>query len=224
MEASAISDRPEAHGLFTRAVRRLGALPTGVFTGAIFGALFGGVAGRILMRGIFLIDKSTDGAKTDFGTVGEITVGGTLTLLILTTLAGVFGGVGYVAIRRWLPWRSPVARGAFFGSFMMFGPGVIFVNEVDLQIFEPAVPIFAMFVVLIVLYGIAVAVVTDRIRPLPAVSPGQRVETAARWLVRLAAVGVLAMAVLVTQNVYDKGGTCLTGDGNGGCGARVSDD
>ena len=176
------------------------------------------------MRAIFLIDKSTDGAETDFGTVGEITVGGTLTLLVLSTLAGVFGGVAYVAIRRWLPWPSPVARGAFFGLLMMFGPGVIFLGEVDLQIFEPAVPIFAMFVVLIILYGIAVAVVTDRMRPLPAVCPGPRVETAARWLVRLAAVGVLVMAVLATQNVYDKAGTCLTADGNGGCGVRVSDD
>ena len=205
-------------------MQRLGALPAGVIAGALFGALFGGVLGRILMRIIFLIDKSTDGAKTDFGTVGEITVGGTLTLLVLSTLAGGFGGVAYVLIRRWLPWPSPVAHGAFFGLLMMFGPGVIFLGEVDLQIFEPALPIFAMFAGLIVLYGIAVAVVTDRMRPLPAVSPGPRVETGARWLVRLAAVGVLVVAVLATTNVYDKAGTCLTADGNGGCGARVGDD
>lgn len=168
--------------------------------------------------------KSTDGAETDFGTVGEITVGGSLTLLILSTLAGVFGGATYVAIRRWLPQRSRVARGVFFGLLMMFGPGVIFLGEVDLQIFEPALPIFAMFVALIVLYGVAVAVVTDRLRPLPAIRTGRRMETAARWLVRLAGVGVLVMAVITTQNVYDKAGTCLTADGNGGCGVRVPDD
>jgi len=219
-----VTDRPSERGLFATAVRPLGALPAGIFAGAGFGALFGGVAGRILMRAIFLLDESHDGAETDFGTVGEITVGGTLTLIILSTLAGVFGGVIYVAIRRWLPWRSPVARGVFFGLLMMFGPGVIFIGEVDLQIFEPALPIFAMFVALIVLYGVAVAVVTDRLRPLPAVRPSPRVETAARWLVRLAAVGVLVMAVVATQNVYDKAGTCLTADGNGGCGVRVGDD
>jgi len=32
------------------------------------------------------------------------------------------------------------------------------------------------------------------------------------------------MAVVATQNVYDKAGTCLTADGNGGCGVRVGDD
>lgn len=90
------------------------------------------------MRAIFVIDKFTDGAETDFATVGEITVGGTLTLVILTTVAGAFGGVVYVALRRWLPSHSPVARGAYFGLLMMFGPGVIFLGEVDLQIFEPA--------------------------------------------------------------------------------------
>jgi hypothetical protein len=219
-----VTDRPSERGFFATAVRRLGALPAGIFAGASFGAVFGGVAGRILMRAIFLVDKSTDGAETDFGTVGEMTVGGTLTLLILSTLAGAFGGVIYVTIRRWLPWRSPVARGVFFGLLMMFGPGVIFLGEVDLQIFEPALPIFAMFVAFIVLYGVAVAVVTDRLRPLPATRPGPRMETAARWLVRLAAVGVLVMAILATQNVYDNAGTCLTADGNGGCSVRVGDD
>lgn len=219
-----MTNEPSERGFFGTAIRRLGTLLAGILAGAGFGALIGGVGGRIVMRVIFLIDRSTDGAETDFGTVGEITVGGTLTLLILSTLAGVFGGVIYVVIRRWLPWRSPVARGVFFGLLMMFGPGVIFLGEVDLQIFEPAVPVFAMFVALIVLYGVVVAVVTDRLRPLPSTRPGARMETAARWLVRLAAVGVIVMAVLATQNVYDKAGTCLTADGNGGCEIRVGDD
>lgn len=74
-----------------------------MLAGALCGAFFGGVLGRILMRIIFLIDKSTDGAETDFGTVGEITFGGTLALLILSTITGATGGTIYVAIRRWLP-------------------------------------------------------------------------------------------------------------------------
>lgn len=107
---------------------------------------------------------------------------------------------------------------------MMFGPGVIFLGEVDLQIFEPALPIFGAFVALIVLYGVSVAVLTDRLRPPGDPHSGPRVELAARWLVRLAALGILVMAVLASYNVYDKAGTCLTADGNGGCGIRVTDD
>ena len=127
-------------------MQRLGALPAGVLAGALFGALVGGVLGRVLMRVIFLIDKSNDGAETEFGTVGEITVGGTLTLLVLSSITGVMGGIFYIGIRRWLPWPSPVARGTFFGLLMMFGPGLLFLGDVDLQIFEPALVIFPAFV------------------------------------------------------------------------------
>jgi len=201
---------------------RTGALPAGIVAGGLFGAALGGVGGRIVMRLIFLIDSSTDGAKTDFGTVGEITVGGSFTLLVLSTVTGVIGGVVYVLIRRWLPW-SGVARGAFFGLFMMFGPGVIFVGEVDLQIFEPALPIFALFVVLIVLYGVGVALVVERLHASQAVRPGPRMERAAVAAQLLAAAAICFMAVAVTHNVYAKAGSCLTADGNGGCGAHPTD-
>src|SRR5438876_6306242 len=115
IEDSTTPAQPGDRSFLGKAVQRLGALPAGVLAGALFGALFGGVLGRILMRVIFLIDKSNDGAETDFGTVGEITVGGTLTLLVLSSITGVMGGMFYIGIRRWLPWPSPVARGVFFG-------------------------------------------------------------------------------------------------------------
>ena len=206
----------------TKAWARLGALPAGMFAGALFGAVIGGVAGRIVMRLIFLIDESTDGAKTDFGTAGEITVGGSFTLLVLSTITGVIGGAIYVGLRRWLPF-SGAARGAFFGLLMMFGPGVIFLGEVDLQIFEPALPILAMFVVLIVLYGIGVALLTDRLHAPKPVQPSARMERAALVAQVLLTLGICFMAVLITQHVYANAGDCLTADGNGGCGAHSTD-
>src|SRR5439155_6088746 len=146
--------------------------------------------------------------ETDFGTVGEITVGGTLTLLVLSSITGVMGGIFYIGIRRWLPWPSPVARGVFFGLLMMFGPGLLFLGDVDLQIFEPALLIFGAFVAFIVLYGICVALLTERLHPPRAVHPGRYTEPAARWAVRLAAAGILVMAALATYRVYDNAGTC----------------
>ncbi len=92
--------QPGDRSFLRKTVESLGALPAGVLAGAVFGALFGGVLGRILMRMIFLIDKSNDGAETEFGTVGQITVGGTLTLLVLSSITGVMGGMIYIAIRR----------------------------------------------------------------------------------------------------------------------------
>ena len=106
---------------------------------------------------------------------------------------------------------------------MMFGPGLIFLGDVDLQIFEPALPIFAAFVAFLVLYGVCVALLTERLHPPRAVRPGRYTEPAARWVVRLAVVGILVMAALATYRVYDNAGTCLTADGEGGCGVHASE-
>ena len=200
------------------------ALRAGITSGATFGAVVGGVGGRIAMRLTFLLDQSTDHAKTGFGgTVGEITVGGTLGLMTFTTIAGVIGGSIYIAVRRWLPW-SGLPRGVFFGLLMMFGPGVVALGDVDLEIFEPALPIFAMFVVLIVLYGVGVALVTDRLHAPPAVLPDLRMEFAARMVQCLLAVGLCVMAGFATYHVHDKAGSCLSADPNtGGCAARPTD-
>jgi hypothetical protein len=202
--------------------RRTDALRAGIISGALLGALVGGIGGRIVMRLVFLIDRSTDGAKTDFATVGDVTLGGSFTLLVLATIAGVIGGTAYVAFRRWLPF-SGVPRGVFFGLLMAFGPGVIVLGEVDLQIFEPAVPVYAIFIALIVLYGVGVALLADRLHAPPAARPARRTELITRTAHFLAAAAICAMAVLTTYNVYDKAGSCLSADQDGGCAARSSD-
>jgi hypothetical protein len=218
------NDQRIGRGFLAKAWERTGAVRAGIIAGALCGAVFGGVAGRILMRVIFLIDRSTDGAKTDFGTVGEITVGGTFTLLVLSTIGGAVGGVIYVAVRRWLPF-SAVGRGVSFGLIMMFGPGIIALGEVDLQIFEPALPIFAMFVALIVLYGVGVTLLADRLHAPPLVQPGRRSELATRVLQCVVAVGICVVAVLVTYNVQDKAGSCLSVDQHvGGCALRPGEE
>ena len=199
-----------------------GALRAGIVVGAILGAMFGGVGGRIVMRLIFLIDRETEGAETDFGTIGEVTLGGSFTLLVLSTIAGIIGGVLYIGLRRWLPW-SGVARGVFFGLMMMFGPGVIALGEVDLQIAEPAVPILYMFVALIVLYGVCVALLTDRLNREPVADPSPRTKLAATVVRSLLALGIVFMAILVTENVYSHAGSCLSADDNGGCAVSAPD-
>lgn len=202
---------------------RTGALRAGIVAGAIFGAVFGGGGGRIVMRIIALIDESTKGAQVDFGTIGEVTVGGTFTLMTLSTIAGTIGGVIYVAVRRWLPWSGAV-RGVFFGLLMMFGPGVIALGEVDLQIVEPAVPVFFMFVALIVLYGVCVAFLTDRLYAEPAIHPGPRTRLATTVVQSLLALGIVVMAILVTENVHSHAGSCLSADQNtGGCAVRPTE-
>lgn len=212
----------QARRLAAQAWQRLGALPAGMLSGALFGALIGGVAGRIVMRIAFLIDRGTEGAQTDFGTIGEFTLGGSFTLLALSTIAGVIGGLLYAGLRRWLPW-SGAARGVFFGLMLMFGPGVIALGEIDLQIVEPGVPVFFMFVALIVLYGACVALLTDRLHTEPATQPDPRTKLATTVAQSLLALGIATMAVFVTYHVHDKAGSCLSADQNGGCAVRATD-
>jgi len=201
---------------------RTGALRAGIIAGALFGAVFGGAGGRIVMRIAFLIDRETEGAETDFGTIGEFTIGGSFTLLALSTIAGTIGGVIYVAVRRWLPW-SGLARGVFFGLMMMFGPGFIALGKVDLQIVEPALPLFFMFVALIVLYGACVALLADRLHAEPAVDPGPRTKLATTVVQSLLALGIVTMAVLATGQVHSEAGSCLSADQNtGGCAVRAT--
>lgn len=222
METVAIGTEPKLT-TFAKLWQSTAALRAGVVSGALCGFLVGGIGGRIVMRVIALIDESTDGAEAEFGTIGEVTVGGTFTLAVLATLAGTIGGAIYVAIRRWLP-SSRVTRGLFFGLLMMSGPGVIAVSEVDLQIVEPALPIFGMFVALILLYGIGVSLLADRLQVPPQATPSRLVDRATRTLQAAVAIALCAVAILVAFHVNDQAGTCLSADQTtGGCAVPAPD-
>ncbi len=213
--------RPTDLGPMASPWRSLAALRAGVTAGAISGAVVGGVGGRLVMRIVALIDPSAAGVRTDFGaTVGEVTAGGTITLMILTTLAGTIGGVLYIALRRWLPW-SGVGRGLTFGVLIVFGPGVIAIGETDLQIFEPALPIFGMFAALELLFGAAVALVADRLRPTLPVRRGRRLAMLLRALHCVAAAAVCVFAVMFAMNIIAGEGSCLTAGPEGGCAVRI---
>lgn len=82
--------------------------------GAFSGLVAAGIGSRIVMRLIALADPSSDGTFTDAeAIVGEITVDGTLNLLVAGTIAGILGGLLYLALRRWpVP---PAWNGVAFG-------------------------------------------------------------------------------------------------------------
>src|ERR1700675_5145711 len=75
-----------------------------VALGALSGAISAGVGSRVVMRIIALTNPGSDGVNTDAdATVGQITLGGTMSLLILGKIAGIMGGVVYLGLRRCLP-------------------------------------------------------------------------------------------------------------------------
>ncbi len=174
------------------------------------------------MRIVALVDESSRGVRTDFGAIaGDITLGGTFSLIMLMTVAGTMGGVLYIAIRRWLPWDG-VARGLAFGFAMAFGPGTIAVGEIDLQIFEPPLLFLAMFVAVQMAYGLVVALIADRLHAAPPVHAGRHSEMALRVITVVAALGMSALAVGIVGNTIDNAGSCVTAAEGGGCAVRVS--
>ena len=63
---------------------------------------------------------------------------GTFQLFLVTTIAGVVGGLLYRSIRRWIP-ATHVPKGLVFGLLVMIVPGIIVFNpdNPDFQLFEP---------------------------------------------------------------------------------------
>jgi len=90
------------------------------FSGLIAGITVGGLGGRLFMRlSSFIADEAAQGRTTEAGfTVGEVTFGGTVALIIFVGIAvGLFGAVFYVALFPWLMWAG-TWRGVAFGVTM----------------------------------------------------------------------------------------------------------
>jgi hypothetical protein len=172
------------------------------------------------MRIIALMNDDREGVNTDASaTVGEISLGGTMSLVILGVVAGVLGGFLYLGLRRWL--RVPRAwRGVAFGALTLVTVGQPLFDpaNVDFQIFEPIAVVIAMFASLFFINGLILAPLADRIRPEPAYPVGTRVPRAvASVLVFASLVGFLILGGTV-MTMLDDAGKCYSAAGGGeGC-------
>jgi hypothetical protein len=138
-------------------VRRIALLG---LAGVAAGLLVGGVGGRLIMR-ISAIAGGPEvvGRLTENGNrIGEITLGGTIGLLIFGgLLSGMFGAVLVVIIEPWLPWLGKW-RGLGLGLFLLgaFGFVVLNASNRDFALLEPAPLNVALFAALFIAYGITV--------------------------------------------------------------------
>ena len=164
--ASAIHPSPRV-----RLIREFG---TGALAGVAAGAL-AGLASRIVMRiSGFAAGPGAIGELTESGNVvGEVTVGGTLTLVLLGAIGGALGGAVYVALR---PWLAPLHRwrGIGFGLLMLAVSGEPDPASRDFRRFGPPLLSIAMFAALSPLAGVLlVALVTKLERYVAAVGPSE---------------------------------------------------
>lgn len=141
-------------------------LLSGVIAGGITGAVVGGLGSRLAMRisGIMSSDRVARMSRTEAGArVGEITFGGTLTLVIFGTIIGIIAGLFYIALRQYLPkkWQfSGLAFGllllAIAGSFIIEG------DNRDFRIFGSSIANVLMFISLFPLFGLLLAYLVER--------------------------------------------------------------
>ena len=132
----------------------------------------GGVGSRIAMR---VSGIAAGSAKQGFLTegenaVGEITLSGTVVLVVFSGFIGATGGLIYLATRRWV---ADAGRwsGLAFGVLLlaMLGSAIIEGDNFDFYVFGPRTLNLAMFASLFILFGLLVAPLFERVhRALPA--------------------------------------------------------
>lgn len=135
----------------------------------VAGGIVGGVGGRIAMRVTgFVAGPPLVGITTTNGNrVGDITVGGTIGVLLVGIALGVLGGLVYATVEPWLrrfrPWQ-----GVAFGVFLLVAAGIAVLDPVnsDFSRFGSAPLNVAMFAALFLLFGIVIAWVFDRLTPI----------------------------------------------------------
>lgn len=168
----------------------------GAIAGFLVGALVIGVGARLIMRlAAMLADPAMGIALTENGNrVGEITLDGTLAILIFTgAMFGWLGGIVVMAVRPWLPasgWRRGTAAGAI--GFAVAGSSALEAGENgDYKRFGILGVNICLFTLLPFLFGVAVVPVIDALdrrvpRSLPSLRRG------------LAAGGLSALMVLLS--------------------------
>ena len=146
-------------------------LAKGMLPGLIVGLVVGGVGSRLAMRVMALTSvASARGLETEFGaTVGEITLGGTMFLVVAGGVLGMVGGIAYLPVRRLLPGAAWV-KGLIFGALLLALAGRFLVSPTnpDFVILSPAGLAVTMFAALPVLYGLLFVPLAERLEPMVA--------------------------------------------------------
>ena len=185
----------------------------GGLAGVAAGVVVGGVGSRVFMR-IAGAASGTRGAgrTTEAGfTVGEITVGGTLQLVIFVgIISGIVGAVMYLAMLPWIEWAGRW-RGVVFGVllFALTSATSDVMNPDNIDFFILGNPLFlvGMIVALFITYGLLADVAFRWLnRHLPGDEAGWR-EIGIVYAA-LAAVGVLLGLSLGSAILIGGEGVC----------------
>jgi hypothetical protein len=164
----------------------------GALAGAVGGFVWGAVGGRLVMLALrFTSSDGVRGVETDDGfEIGTITAGGSLFLAAVTTIAGAFAGVTYVAVRTGLPRvaRAPIAA-LFAGA--VGGAAFVSPDGIDQRILDPRWLTVGAFVLLPAAAALTFALIVERLG-----RHGRRVTPPAPRALAVATTAVVTLAAV----------------------------
>lgn len=175
--------------------------------GVIAGIVVGGVGGRLFMRLAGAIGgDAAQGARTEAGfTVGELTLEGTVSLMLFVGLSsGLVGAAWFVIFRPWLGWAGRW-RGAAFGVLLFAlasaTSDVLNPDNVDFRILGNGAILVVSIVVLFVGFGLLIEPVASWLdRRLPVAGAGHPVASAVYAVT--ATLGMLIGSALLLQALF----------------------
>jgi hypothetical protein len=169
-------------------------------SGVIAGVVVGGLLGRVVMRiSGFTAGPALVGVTTENGNrVGDITVGGTLGLVVFVGVGtGLLGGVLYALVEPWLrrlrPWH-----GLAYGVGLLAALGFTTLDPANFDFTRFGVPALnvAMFAALFVIFGVAIAWLFDALRNLRAgTGMAARAVDILAWLALVPLVAVVVLFI-----------------------------
>jgi hypothetical protein len=173
----------------------------GGISGVVAGIVIGGLGGRLVMRLAAILHPDALGALTENGNrIGEITLGGTLFLILFGLISCAGAGVIWVIVSPWIPGRTRVRALLTAGVAIAVGAPVLIIgSNPDFVTLGHDPLVVALLVALVGAIGLSIALLDSWLdRRLPHTAPGQRGSIAAYAIVTLTgAVLVFPGVVLV---------------------------
>ncbi|MEP6638501.1 MAG: hypothetical protein ABJC39_04060, partial [Chloroflexota bacterium] len=170
----------------------------GGLAGAIAGILVAGVGGRIVMRLAALLVPAASGGTTENGNrIGDITLSGSLGLVLIGLVIGLMGGTIWVMVSPWIP-GARLARAilAMPIAVALVGNGLIEDSNEDFFILRHDPTVVALLVGLVALAGFGIAMIDSWLeRRLPHPRLGRNGVAVSYAVVSLVGAILIAMPV-----------------------------
>ena len=176
----------------------------GGFAGAIVGIVVAGLGGRLVMRLAAILQPDSVGRFTENGfQIGEITLSGSLELILVGLFIGLIGGTIWVVVSPWTPGTG--VRRAIITMPMAIALGSFFLIEGDnrdFQILQHDPVVVASLIVLVALVGLTLPLTYDWLgRRLPHATSGR---SRATWLYAIIALlgAFLVLPIVIASYLF----------------------